>query len=158
MKIATLCFLVREGSRTEILLGRKKRGFGAGKINGFGGKILPGETLSAAAVREIREEVGLEVDPAALLPRGSITFIFPAETSFDHHVHVFVCRAWRGTPVETAEMAPRWFPASGPPFAQMWQDDAIWLPRVLAGATIDAGFVFADDNETVAAWRIRAVK
>ncbi len=38
---ATLCFVRREN---EVLLIRKKRGLGAGKINGPGGRIEPGET------------------------------------------------------------------------------------------------------------------
>ncbi len=40
---ATLMFIVDE-AREEVLLIRKKRGLGAGKINGPGGKIDPGET------------------------------------------------------------------------------------------------------------------
>lgn len=34
-----------------ILLGLKKRGFGLGKWNGFGGKVIAGETFTQAAVR-----------------------------------------------------------------------------------------------------------
>lgn len=34
---------------TLVLLGMKKRGFGAGKWNGFGGKVQPGETIEEAA-------------------------------------------------------------------------------------------------------------
>ena len=52
---ATLCFVIRGG---EILLIRKKRGLGAGKINGPGGRLEPGETALDCAVRETREELG----------------------------------------------------------------------------------------------------
>ena len=45
----------------EVLLGRKKRGFGEGKIVGLGGKVEPGETLAQAAVREVLEESGIVV-------------------------------------------------------------------------------------------------
>ena len=47
-KILTLAFVRRHG---EILLGFKKRGFGAGKWNGFGGKVEAGETIEDAAKR-----------------------------------------------------------------------------------------------------------
>lgn len=47
-KVLTLAF-VRESTR--ILLGLKKRGFGQGLWNGFGGKVQPGETIEAGAVR-----------------------------------------------------------------------------------------------------------
>lgn len=47
-KIFSLVF-VRNAS--QILLGMKKRGFGQGKWNGFGGKIEQGETIAEGAVR-----------------------------------------------------------------------------------------------------------
>ena len=47
-KVLTLAF-VRESTR--VLLGLKKRGFGEGRWNGFGGKVQLGETIEAGAVR-----------------------------------------------------------------------------------------------------------
>ena len=47
-KVLTLAF-IRDGGR--LLLGMKKRGFGAGKWNGFGGKVDLGETILQGAVR-----------------------------------------------------------------------------------------------------------
>ena len=58
LKIVTLCHIV-DVAHQRILLGRKKRGFGEGKYNGFGGKIEEGESARDAVVREIREEAGL---------------------------------------------------------------------------------------------------
>jgi len=46
----------------KILLGMKKRGFGAGRWNGFGGKVSGGETIEEAAKREIAEEAGIKVE------------------------------------------------------------------------------------------------
>jgi 8-oxo-dGTP diphosphatase len=62
-----LCYVFRpgEGGR-QVLLGRKKRGFGAGMIMGPGGKTGPGEADAACAVREVREEAGITVDPDSL--------------------------------------------------------------------------------------------
>ena len=47
---ANLCFIVKGG---RVLLIRKKRGLGAGKVNGPGGKIEPGETSMESAIREV---------------------------------------------------------------------------------------------------------
>jgi len=58
----SLVFVIREnedGGRS-LLLGFKKRGFGAGKFNGFGGKQESGENMEECARRELREESGLE--------------------------------------------------------------------------------------------------
>jgi uncharacterized protein YaaQ len=49
--------LLHDADNDRLLLGLKKRGFGAGKLNGFGGKIEKGETILAAALREMREDV-----------------------------------------------------------------------------------------------------
>ena len=69
--LVTLCFIVRDG---RVLLIRKKRGIGAGKINGPGGKVDPGETPLAAAVRETQEEIGVTpIDPQL---RGDLRFHF----------------------------------------------------------------------------------
>ena len=55
---ATLTFIVKEG---EILLIRKKRGLGAGKINGPGGRVEPDETILDCAIREVQEELLVEM-------------------------------------------------------------------------------------------------
>ena len=151
---ATLCFILDGCPPTRILLGRKKRGFGKGKLNGFGGKVHPNETPIRAIVREVAEESGVVVSPETLRPAGSITFTFPFEPSFDHYVHVFVTSAWSGEVRESAEMAPIWFTIVEIPDEQMWNDDRYWLPHVLAGRRIRAEFSFAEDNETVDSWSI----
>lgn len=151
---ATLCFLLDGSPPTSILLARKKRGFGRGKMNGLGGKVRPGETPLRTIVREVREEAGVVLSPETLRPAGSITFTFPFDPASDHYVHVFVACAWEGEIRETSEMAPAWFPIGAIPYDRMWDDDRYWLPLVLAGKRIRAEFTFGEDNETVTAWAL----
>ena len=66
-KLLTLV-LIRDKLSGDVLLGMKKRGFGIGKWNGFGGKVKDGETIRECAMRETQEECGLEV-----IQSGSIT-------------------------------------------------------------------------------------
>jgi len=152
---ATVCFLVNGSPPREILLGLKKRGFGAGKYNGLGGKVDEGETPLSAVIREVREEAGLSVSADGLRPMGAIEFRFPFRRDYDHYVHVFVATSWDGALRETAEMAARWFPIDRIPYDRMWADDAHWLPLVLAGVRIEAEFSFAEDNETIEEYAIR---
>ena len=58
---ATLVFIIKDD---RVLLIRKKRGLGAGKVNGPGGRLEPGETFKACAIREVQEELLVTtVDP-----------------------------------------------------------------------------------------------
>ena len=56
---ATLLFVIQEGS---VLLIRKKRGLGAGKINAPGGRLDPGESFPQCAIREVQEELLITPD------------------------------------------------------------------------------------------------
>lgn len=136
---ATLLFVVRGG---RVLLIRKKRGLGAGKINGPGGRIEPGEAPSAAAERELFEE--LCVRPASPPSfHGELRFQFVD----GYAMRVFVYRAddCDGEPRETAEAIPLWTPLDALPFDEMWADDRLWLPDVLEGRSVDGAFVFDGD-------------
>jgi len=151
---ATLCFVLDGSPPRQVLLGRKKRGFGEGKFNGLGGKVQPGETPISAIVREVAEEAGVVISSDTLHSAGTIRFFFPFNRSFDHHVHVFTTRCWKGDVQESAEMAPAWFPIGSIPYERMWADDAHWLPLVLSGRRIEAEFTYAQDNETIESFAI----
>ena len=154
MRDATLVFLIKGEPPSEVLLGLKKAGFAQGKINGFGGKVLQGEPIAEAAVREMEEETGIRVLEQDLEKMAHLTFTFPVKPEWDQVVHVFLARRWNGKPMESAEMRPAWYKVNEIPFQNMWQDDPHWLPRVLAGQQIKARFTFQADNETVQALEI----
>ena len=143
MKQTTLCLLVKEN---EICLAMKKRGFGIDKWNGYGGKIEAGETVERAAVREIKEEIGVEVDESNLQLAAKFIFYFPYKPEWDHNVVVFLIRKWQGEPIETEEMRPQWFGFDQIPFESMWPDDRIWLPEVLAGKKLEGEWYFAENG------------
>jgi len=146
---ATLCFVFREKPEPAVLLGYKKRGFGVGKYDGFGGKLQDGETLTQAALRELLEESGLIVEPHNLIPFGQIKFVFPYKPIWDQEVHLFSAWEWCGTPAESEEMRPHWFSIDSLPFSQMWDDSHYWMPYLLQNQSINASFVLDRDNETV---------
>ncbi|XP_015675021.1 7,8-dihydro-8-oxoguanine triphosphatase [Protobothrops mucrosquamatus] len=112
----------------RILLGMKKRGFGAGLWNGFGGKVQLGETVEQAAKRELQEESGLTVD--TLQKMGQITFEFVGNSEL-MEVHIFRADNFHGDPTESDEMRPQWFDVDQIPFKEMWPDDIYWFPLLL---------------------------
>jgi 8-oxo-dGTP pyrophosphatase MutT (NUDIX family) len=146
MKIATLCFLVKRETE-EVLLGLKKTGFGSGKYNGFGGKVEEGEEIMEAALRELKEECGIDAFDVEHL--GELTFLFKHKPEWNQVVHVFLSEQWTGEPTESNEMAPDWYSFDKLPFEKMWQDDKHWLPLVLNGKRVKAEFIFGEDNESI---------
>ncbi|KAH7337417.1 hypothetical protein B0J17DRAFT_427359 [Rhizoctonia solani] len=145
---------VFDPTENKVLLGLKKRGFGKGIYNGFGGKVDPGESVGDAALRELQEESHLT---APLEPCGLLLFV-GAGHGHSHHITVFRAQTYQGEPTETDEMRPEWFaypsldvpstslvsdvfPAF--PYDDMWKDDPLWMPHLLTSkyfiARVDYG-------------------
>ena len=139
---------------SRILLGRKHRGFGAGLLNSFGGKVEPGETPAAGAARELREEANVTV-PVEVMARasvGTLRFTFDRPEEMEMVVHLFrvdlvdladAAADLEERPLATAavdlsriqgceEITPQWFSLLDVPFDSMFADDSVWLPILLA--------------------------
>jgi 8-oxo-dGTP diphosphatase/2-hydroxy-dATP diphosphatase len=112
----------------NVLLGFKKRGFGSGKWNGFGGKVEEGEMLEDAAAREAYEEAGIEVEEVVEVGKLTFTYNYLPDV---YDVVVFKAYDYYGDPVETDEMKPQWFGVDEIPFETMWPDARYWYPLVL---------------------------
>lgn len=117
----------------------KKRGFGVGRWNGFGGKLHDEETIEVAAMRELKEETCLEAQEMS--KRGILNFKFEDDSSL-LEVHIYSIDKFDGIPKETEEMRPQWFRVDEIPFDNMWSDDIFWMPLFLAGKKFKGTFRF----------------
>ena len=134
-KVVTLCMIYQH---PKILLGLKKRGFGEGLWNGFGGKVQEGEDIEESVIREVKEEAGIDVQD--LEKRAFLEFRFKTGEMLD--CHLFVADNFSGEPAESEEMKPQWFHIDEVPFAEMWPEDLHWFPFMRSGKKFRGKFLF----------------
>lgn len=138
----------------RILLGMKKRGFGQGRWNGFGGKVKENEKIEEALIREVKEEANLQ--PEKFEKAAIIDFEFQGKSGI-LQVHLFKVFSFAGKPQESEEMRPKWFDVKEIPYEEMWSSDKYWLPVFLANEKFKAKFLF-DSSDQVLNFRLERVK
>lgn len=143
-KILTLCEII-DFQNKKICLGLKKKGFGAGFYNGFGGKFEKNDkTVINAAIRECHEEANIE-----LINCNKIGIIYFSFTYLPElfEVHVYCSTKWKGKPSESDEMKPKWFDFKDIPFNKMWKDDIFWMPYLLKNEMFIGAAYFDKNNK-----------
>lgn len=149
MEKKNLTLFFPQDTHGRILLGRKQRGFGEGKWNGFGGKQESGERLCDTAVRELYEEALLTASSDMLTEAARLTFVY-SDTNDVHEVTAYTLTVEDAeAPAHTEEMYCAWFRVVEIPYEQMWVDDQYWLPQVLKGKYVNARFVFKDHDTII---------
>ena len=113
----------------------------------MGGKVNDGEGVISAAKRETKEEIGVEVKSIEKV--AELDFYFSHNPDWNQKVIVFEVREWEGEPKEGEEMNPSWYGLDEIPYDSMWVDDILWLPKVLEGKKLNAGFLFNEKEEIV---------
>jgi 8-oxo-dGTP diphosphatase len=100
--------ILRDGEGSVLITERLEDGPLHGLWEFPGGKIDPDEEPAAALVRELREEIGVEVTALAELVR--VEHEYP-----DRHVaiHFFLIDSWRGNPESREGQRLKWVPPAG---------------------------------------------
>jgi 8-oxo-dGTP diphosphatase len=129
VKLATLCYVRKNGQTLMLFRNKKKNDMHQGKWNGLGGKLEPGETPEECAMREIWEESGLRVVDLRL--KGLLTFpAFAAQE--DWYTFVFLVEDFAGELGSSAEGELRWIDNDELLDLELWAGDRIflnWLER-----------------------------
>lgn len=142
MKLATLCYVQREGKTLMIHRNKNQGDMHLGKWNGLGGKLEEGESPQECAVREVGEESGLEAKNPILA--GFLTFpMFDGQD--DWYCFVFRIEDFSGElKHESAEGKLEWFPNEDVFKLPLWEGDHIFLPWIFEKRFFMAKFVYAE--------------
>lgn len=151
--VATLVVVVHPDEE-HILMGRKLRGFGMGKITGYGGKVEPGETPLQAIRREFKEESSFDLPEEAFSYAGLIDFEFPYHPDWGFVCHVFRVTAFEELPPVSDELDPRWVALEDLPATEMWADNAHWLVLAARGERFKARFTYGPDHEHLESYHV----
>lgn len=133
----SLVFLI-DGKRILLLRVPEERGAWAGRLNGIGGHIERGEHPLRSAIREVREETGLDVAELRLCGVVAID----TNEGIGIGLYVFAGTAGSGQPLTTgAEGQPLWIPLDELGQHELVEDLHLLIPRTLAAFRGDQPFV-----------------
>ena len=122
-----LCF-VCSGEDVLLLKGAPDKKIWPGKYNGLGGHVERGESVHAAARREIQEEAGIRVVDLRL--RGIVTIDPGSQAGIG--MFVFTAKAVGREYTTSPEGALEWVPLSQAPALDMVADLPVLLPYILS--------------------------
>lgn len=145
----TLIYLRKDN---KILLGKKLRGFGMGKITGVGGKFEQGESAKECAIRETFEESSVKVTQLEEVGRVVYDELLWKGKRERNLMHVFVATEWEGEPQDSDEMDLEWHTLRDIPYEKMWADTKEYLPALLRGEHFEAYFHYNDNYEFTEHW------
>jgi 8-oxo-dGTP diphosphatase len=94
-----------------------------------GGKVEAGERPEETLIRELREELGVEVKEACLAP---LTFASHAYPDFHLLMPLFICRRWDGTAASREGQALKWVRANRLRDYPMPPADEPLIPHLIA--------------------------
>lgn len=139
----TLIYLRKDN---KILLGKKLRGFGMGKIVGVGGKFEEGENAEECAIRETFEETGVKITKFE-----EVAQVIYDNLHYKNHIvrelmHVFFATAWEGEPRDSDELDLEWYALRDIPYEKMWSDAKEFLPDLLHGKKLEVHFDYNEHN------------
>ena len=126
----TLCYLEQNGCYLMLHRIKKKNDVNHDKWIGVGGKLDPGETAEACALREVWEEIGLTMQSPAY--RGIVDFTcepWPAE-----RMHLYTCTDFSGVMTDCDEGCLEWVDKAAVQDLPIWQGDKIFLRLLAEGA------------------------
>lgn len=141
MKLATLCYVMKDNKVLMLYRNKKENDYHEGKWNGLGGKFEQGETPEECAVRELKEETGLDVFNPLL--KGIITFPMFDKIE-DWYVFLFVIKEFQGELIDSPEGHLEWIDKDKLFGLNLWDGDKIFIPWLFQEKFFSAKFNYSN--------------
>lgn len=151
--LATLGYVFSPDGKRVLLIHRHGRDgdLHAGKYNGLGGKLEPGEDVMTCMRREIREEAGIECDEITLC--GTISWPGFGKGGEDWFGFIFRIDRWHGEPFErNPEGTLSWIEIDRVMSLSLWEGDRHFLPLVFASDGCQFHGVMPYENGKLLSW------
>lgn len=137
MKLATLLYVMDDDKTLMLYRNKRAKDYHNGKWNGLGGKFEPKESPEDCAIRELKEESGLNAKH--LILKGHITFpLFDGKD--DWYVYVFIIDQFDGELIESAEGELHWIQNSELKSLNLWEGDQIFIDWLFQDKCFSAKF------------------
>lgn len=121
-----LCYLKRDEKYLLLFRNKKENDYNEGKWIGVGGRIEKGETKDEAAIRETKEETGLNV--RSLKCNGEVLFV---NDDYQEMMYVYEIEDFDGEEIICDEGDLKWIPIKDIYNYPMWEGDKEFLPLLI---------------------------
>ena len=126
MIYSVVCYLKRDERYLLLFRNKKKNDYNHDKWIGVGGHLEKDETPDQAAIREVKEETGLDVH--ALKCAGEVLFI---NNDYQEIMYVYEITDFSGELIECDEGELKWIPIKDMYNYPMWEGDKAFLPLLI---------------------------
>ena len=103
-RLVALLALINENNEVLISLRKNKEEY-TDYWEYPGGKVESDETLEQALVREIREELNLEITKSCIAP---LTFVVDEQEKKETILFLYICRKWEGSIISLLNQKVEW--------------------------------------------------
>ena len=122
----TMIYLKKDDSYLLLFRNKKKNDINEGKWIGVGGHREPDETIDECAIREVKEETGLDVHSLSCC--GEVLFV---DENIKMMMYLYEITDFSGTLIECNEGDLKWIPIKDIYNYPMWEGDKLFLPKVI---------------------------
>ena len=122
----TMIYLKKDDCYLLLYRNKKKHDINHNKWIGVGGHVEDGETIDECAIREVKEETGLDVH--SLSCAGEVLFV---DENLRMMMYIYEIADFSGELIECNEGELKWIPIKDIYDYPMWEGDKAFLPKLI---------------------------